>query len=137
MSTNFEKIESILWRLSNLPLRLLPLWIEALGAGIFLNLLIESNPGFKEKLKELGNKVFRFEVRDIKKSFYLIIKDGSASLLPHYNGEPDVTMDGDSSTLFGLIMGRVDPDTVFFTRRLMISGDTAVAVHFKNILNSL
>jgi predicted lipid carrier protein YhbT len=46
-------------------------------------------------------------------------------------------MTGDTSILFGLLLNKVDPDTIFFTRKLMISGDTAVAVHFKNILNSL
>ena len=132
-----EKLERILWRLSGPPLRFMPLWVEVLGASIFFNFLLDSNPRFREKIKELGDKVFLFEIKDIKKAFYLIVEKGETNLLPHYKGKPDVTMTGDTSTLFGLLMNRVDPDTIFFTRELMISGDTAAAVHFKNILNSL
>ncbi len=132
-----EKLERIFWRLSAPSLRLMPLWVEVLGASIFLNVLLNSNPKFKEKIKELGDKVFLFEIKDIKKSFYMIVENGEISLLPHYKGKPDVTMTGDASILFGLLLNKVDPDTIFFTRKLMISGDTAVAVHFKNILNSL
>ena len=132
-----EKLERMFWKFSNLPLRLLPLWVEVLGASIFFSLLLDSNPRFKEKIKELGNKVFLFEIKDINKGFYMVIENGETKLLPHYKGKPDVTMTGDTSTLFGLLLNRLDPDTIFFTRELMISGDTAVAVHFKNILNSL
>ncbi len=132
-----EKLERILWRLSGAPLRLMPLWVDVLGASIFFNFLLTSNPRFKEKIKELGDKVFLFEIKDIKKAFYLIIENGETNLLPHYKGKPDVTMTGNASILFGLLLNRIDPDTIFFTRKLMISGDTAVAVHFKNILNSL
>jgi predicted lipid carrier protein YhbT len=132
-----EKLERIFWKLSQLPLRLLPLWIEALGASIFFTLFLEGNPLFKEKIKELGDKVFLFEVKDIQKSFYLIIAEGETRLLPYFKGKPDVIMTGDAPILFGLLLNRIDPDTIFFTRQLMISGDTAVAVHFKNILNSL
>ena len=132
-----EKLERIFWRLSAPSLRFMPLWVEVLGASIFLNVLLNSNPKFKEKIKELGDKVFLFEIKDIKKFFYMIIENGETSLLPHYKGKPDVTMTGDASILFGLLLNKVDPDTIFFTRKLMISGDTAVAVHFKNILNCL
>jgi predicted lipid carrier protein YhbT len=111
--------------------------VEVLGASIFFSLLLDSNPRFKERIKELGSKVFLFEIKDINKTFYMIIENGETKLLPHYKGKPDVTMSGDTATLFGLLLNRLDPDTIFFTRELMISGDTAVAVHFKNILNSL
>ena len=137
MSNNLERVESVFWQITNLPLRILPLWVEVLGASIFFSLLLDSNPKFKERIKELGSKVFLFEIKDINKAFYMIIENGETKLLPHYKGKPDVTMTGDTSTLFGLLLNRLDPDTIFFTRELMISGDTAVAVHFKNILNSL
>ena len=46
-------------------------------------------------------------------------------------------MKGETSVLFRLLLGKEDPDTVFFSRRLEIEGDTAAAICFKNILNSL
>ena len=50
---------------------------------------------------------------------------------------PDVVMKGDALVLIDVLRGKEDPDTVFFSRRLEVSGDTAVAVHFKNILSSI
>ncbi|MFQ5901970.1 MAG: SCP2 domain-containing protein, partial [Thermodesulfobacteriota bacterium] len=116
---------------------ILPLWIETLVAGIFITLTLEGNSKFKERLKDMGSKVFFFEARDIKKSFYILMDDGEIKVIPHYKGEPHVTMRGDTKTLLGLLLNKVDPDTVFFSRELEISGDTSAAIHFKNILNSL
>jgi predicted lipid carrier protein YhbT len=50
---------------------------------------------------------------------------------------PDVTMRGNVTVLLDVLSGKVDPDTVFFSRKLEIEGDTATAIHFKNILASL
>ena len=36
-----------------------------------------------------------------------------------------------------LIADREDPDTLFFQRRLRMSGDTALGVHLKNFLASV
>ncbi|MEK7851570.1 MAG: SCP2 sterol-binding domain-containing protein, partial [Deltaproteobacteria bacterium] len=74
---------------------------------------------------------------DIDKSFYMTIKDGKVTIRPHYAGTPDVTMRGETAVLAGLMLNRVDPDTVFFSRKLQITGSTDVALWFKNILASL
>ncbi|MBI5286491.1 MAG: SCP2 sterol-binding domain-containing protein [Deltaproteobacteria bacterium] len=132
-----EKVKEKALKAINLPLRFIPLWLEAIGAGVFIAIIIDRNPGFKERLKEIDDKIFLFEATDIGKGFYLHIKDGDIRTIPYSTRDPDVTMRGETSILFGLLLGKIDPDTVFFSRRLGISGDTAVAVHFKNILNSL
>lgn len=124
-------------QLATIVLRFLPLWIEAIGAGVFISTIIDRNPGFKERLTEIDDKLFLFEATDIGKGFYLHIKDGDIRTIPYSTRNPDVKMRGEASILFGLLLGKIDPDTVFFSRQLEISGDTAVAVHFKNILNSL
>ncbi len=129
--------EDLLWKALSLPARFLPSWIGAIGAGVFISFVTERNPEFRERLKEIEGKVFYFEATDIGKSFYMVIRPSGISILPHYAGKPDVMMKGGVKTLFSLLQGREDPDTVFFSRRLAITGDTAVAVHFKNILNSL
>lgn len=132
-----ERLEDIILKVINLPIRFVPSWIGAIGAGVFIALVTERNPEFCERLKELKGRVFYFEARDIDKSFYMMIREDGISIQPHYRGKVDVTMKGEAKTLFALLLGREDPDTVFFSRRLAISGDTAAAVHFKNILNSL
>ncbi|HBO84404.1 MAG: hypothetical protein A2073_07760 [Deltaproteobacteria bacterium GWC2_42_11] len=118
-------------------LKFMPLWIEAIGMGVFMGAILDSNPTFKERLKELGDKVFLFTASDIKKNFYFHIKDGDIKVIPNFAGNVDVTMQGETNVLFGLLLGKEDPDTVFFSRKLIINGDTASAIHFKNILNNL
>jgi len=136
-----ERVKEVLatWNLQpgTVFLRFIPLWLEALVAGVFASTIIDRNPAFKERLKEIDDKIFLFEATDIGKGFYLYIKDGDIRVIPHSARNPDVTMRGETSILFGLLLGKMDPDTVFFSRKLEVSGDTAIAVHFKNILNSL
>lgn len=129
--------ERIFWKLITLPFRFTPPWVGAIGAGVFIGLITDRNPELREMLKELEGKVFLFEAKDIGKRFYMVVKGDGIHIQPHYRGEPHVTMKGTTDVLFNLLLGREDPDTVFFSRRLEITGDTALAVHFKNILNSL
>lgn len=119
------------------PLRLTPLWIEAIGMGAVMGAIVDGNKRLKERLKEINDKVFLFEAVDLNKKIYMRIKDGNIGIIPHLAKGPDVVMKGETKVLFGLLLGKEDPDTVFFSRRLEISGDTATAICFKNILNSL
>jgi predicted lipid carrier protein YhbT len=129
-----ERLKQTFYDAVKPPLRLMPLWMEAIGAGVFISSIVEGNPKFKERLKELSGKVFLFEAKDIKKSFYLVIKEGEIKIVPHILGEPHVVMRGEARVLMDLLLGKEDPDTVFFSRRLEINGDTAAALLFKNIL---
>jgi len=132
-----DKLKEMISRGMSLPLKAMPLWMEAIGVGVFISSIVESHPGFKERLAGLDGKVFRFEATDIKKSFYLQIKDCDIKVRPHMDRKPDVVMRGEVKTLTEVLLGKVDPDTVFFSRRLEINGDTAAAIHFKNILAAL
>ncbi|MEK7773930.1 MAG: SCP2 sterol-binding domain-containing protein [Deltaproteobacteria bacterium] len=132
-----KKIKGMLIKSMNIPLKIMPLWMEAIGAGVIISTMTDKNPRFKERLREIDGKVFLFEAKDIKKRFYLHIRDGGIKVAPHFAGTPDVVMTGNVKTLADVLLGREDPDTVFFSRRLEISGDTAVAIHFKNILAAL
>src|SRR3989338_3071226 len=132
-----ERLKEKVLKALNLPLKLIPLWIEAIGMGAVMGAIVDGNKRFKERLKEIDNKIFLFEAVDLNKKFYLRIKDGDIKIIPHLAKEPDVVMKGETKVFFGLLLGKEDPDTVFFSRKLEISGDTADAIHFKNILNSM
>ena len=132
-----ERIKTSFLKMLKLPLKLTPLWIEAIGMGAIMGVIVDSNKRFKERLREIDDKIFLFEAVDLNKKFYLRIKDGDIKIIPHLAKKPDVIMKGETKTFFGLLLGKEDPDTVFFSRKLEISGDTAAAIHFKNILNSL
>ena len=132
-----ERIKTSFLKMLKLPLKLTPLWIEAIGMGAIMGVILDSNKRFKERLREIDDKIFLFEAVDLNKKFYLRIKDGDIKIIPHITKIPDVVMKGETKVFFGLLLGKEDHDTVFFSRKLEISGDTAAAIHFKNILNSL
>ncbi len=133
----FKALKAVVLKGVTLSLKVVPLWMEAIGAGAVIAAVTERHPGFKDKLAGLEGKVFKFEAVDIGKAFYLRIKDRDISVVVHIAGSPDVTMRGEVKVLLDVFTGRVDPDTVFFSRRLEITGDTAAAVHLKNILAAL
>lgn len=132
-----EKIREKLVKSMSLPLKAIPLWMEAIGVGVFIAQIVDAHPNFKERLGEIDDKVFMFEARDIGKKFFLHIKDKEVKVVPHMLRAPDVEMRGEVKVLLDVLTGKEDPDTVFFSRKLEISGDTAVAIHFKNILAGL
>lgn len=119
------------------PLKFIPRSLQCIGLGSFLAFELEKGLAITNKLREIDGKTFLFEATDIEKRFYMTIKDGKVTVRPHYAGIPDVTMRGETAVLTGLLLNRVDPDTVFFSRRLQITGGTETAILFKNILASL
>ena len=132
-----KKIKSKLYKSMNLPLKAMPSWMEAIGAGVFVAHILENNPRFRQRLGEVDDKVFLFEAKDVGKKFFLHIKDKDIKVHPHSSRTPDVTMSGNVSVLMDVMLGKEDPDTVFFSRKLEITGDTATAIHFKNLLAAL
>ena len=132
-----KKIKDKLYKTMNLPLKAMPSWMEAIGAGVFVAHILENNPRFRQRLGEVDDKVFLFEAKDVGKKFFLHIKDKDIKVHPHSSRTPDVTMSGNVSVLMDVLLGKEDPDTVFFSRKLEITGDTATAIHFKNLLAAL
>lgn len=51
--------------------------------------------------------------------------------------EADATLSIDSFSATQLVQQQVDPDTLFFQRKLKISGDTELAHHVKNTIDTL
>jgi|AntDeeMinimDraft_5_1070356.scaffolds.fasta_scaffold00710_19 predicted lipid carrier protein YhbT len=49
----------------------------------------------------------------------------------------DATIHGDGIALLLIATRRLDPDTLFFQRRLMVTGDTELALHARNLLDTL
>ncbi len=122
----------------NGPLRVMPRFIEAIGAGVVISNLLGSRPDVKERLKALGGKVFLFKVLDLGKTFNLCFDDkGEVSVVPNVEGKPDVIMRAETSVLLELFLGEEDPDTVFFSRRFEINGDTSAAILLKNIMAAI
>jgi predicted lipid carrier protein YhbT len=132
-----KKLVDAAFEALRLPFKAAPLWMEAAAVGVYISAVMRAKPELSERFKELGDRLFMFEATDAEKAFYIRFKDGEAKVVPHTLKKPDVIMRGTVKTLAGVLTGRVDPDTVFFSRELEINGDTAAALHLKNILSSL
>jgi O2-independent ubiquinone biosynthesis accessory factor UbiT len=127
--------------LSNLlltPLKFIPQPATAVSLGIILNLFFSRYPDLKEQLSSLTGKIFEFEVEDLEESYYMMADDqGGVTIHTYCDNIPHVTMSGSSSAFLSLLFQTTDPDSLFFSRALNLSGETDTGLHFKNILNNV
>ena len=90
--------------------------------------------GLRSALEPLRGKVLRLELKQIGFGPQLTIHGwGIRPAL----GRPDVTVRASLRDYFALALRREDPDTLFFTRRLVIEGDTELGLVVKNALDSI
>lgn len=88
----------------------------------------------KAKFAPLRGKVLRLEVRGLPFAPQLTLD--AIGLRPAF-GRPDVTIRAAARDYLALALRREDPDTLFFTRRIVIEGDTALGLEIKNALDGL
>jgi O2-independent ubiquinone biosynthesis accessory factor UbiT len=88
----------------------------------------------KEKLAPLRGRVLRLEVPGLP--FAPQVTMDTIGLRPAF-GRPDVTVRASLADYAALALGREDADTLFFTRRLVMEGDTALGLELRNALDAL
>jgi predicted lipid carrier protein YhbT len=102
----------------------------ALNAGICL--------GFVERsaLEPLLGKTVSLEATDLGTRVQ-VAYDGR--LFKAYRGSApaDLTIRATASGFLALALRREDPDTLFFTRRLVMTGDTDLGLVVKNLLDAI
>jgi predicted lipid carrier protein YhbT len=92
-------------------------------------------PGrLRSALAPLRGKVLRLEIAGLGFGPQLTL-DG-IGLRPAF-GKPDVTLRASLADFAALALRREDPDTLFFTRRLVLEGDTALGLEIRNALDAL
>jgi predicted lipid carrier protein YhbT len=92
-------------------------------------------PGaLRDALTPLRGKVLRLEIAGLGFGPQLTLD--FIGLRPAF-GKPDVTVRASLADYAALALRREDPDTLFFTRRLVIEGDTDLGVALKNALDAL
>lgn len=117
-----------------LPLRLIPDAVHTeLFARVF-NHLLRGQP-LAARLPEIDGKSVCIHIRDAATELYFRIEQGR--LRPAASGRADVRISGKVEDFWQLATRREDPDTLFFSRRLCIEGDTATGLHVKNLLDAL
>ena len=87
------------------------------------------------RLEPLRGKVIRIELSGLR--FGPQFSIAGNCLVPVPFGPADVTIRAGLRDYVALALRREDPDSLFFTRRLVIEGDTELGLTVKNALDSL
>lgn len=120
------------------PLKLLPQPVTAVALGVILNAFFNHYPELKERLQEMEGKIFHFDVEDLYQSFYMVVDpEGLVRIHTYSDDPPHVTMAGSSEAFLSLLFGSSDPDSLFFSRQLKLSGETDTGLRFKNLLDNV
>lgn len=88
-----------------------------------------------KRLAQLHGKRVCLRITDADRSLYWRIDHGR--LRPTEAGGYDVRISGNTLDFLHLATRAEDPDTLFFSRRLAIEGDTHTGLHIKNLLDAL
>ncbi|HIJ85111.1 MAG: SCP2 protein [Magnetococcales bacterium] len=120
------------------PLKIIPQPVTAVSLSIILNLFFARYPELKERLGELDGKIFQFEIEDLGESLYMNVDDaGQLRIHTYCDNIPHVTMSGKASAFLSLLFHTSDPDSLFFSRQLKLSGETDTGLRFKNLLDNI
>ena len=97
------------------------------------------NKVFTQAIKEgeldfLFDKWIVIKVNDIGLNFSLSLKDNQ--LIYRLIGESDLVLAGNSCEFLQLLAKKQDPDSLFFQRKLKMSGSTELGLFVKNFLDS-
>ena len=121
-----EPLRAMLARLPHYPASaafslLLTLWLgEHLGA---------------DALPELAGRRIKIRVSDM--GVTLLFRVAPDGFVPCGDGETDLTLAATAEDFLALALRREDPDTLFFSRRLVMEGDTELGLLVKNTLDAL
>lgn len=84
--------------------------------------------------EELNGRSFAITVSDLGMRHVFCCRDGR--FRPHWSEQTDLEFCAKAVDFLGLLRGKTDADTLFFQRRLQISGDTELGLIVKNWLDA-
>jgi len=91
-----------------------------------------------EGLQPIHGKRFLFCTPGGELRLIMRIEDHKAYVeRPPGDQDADVTIRGDLAALAALCLGLEDTDSLFFSRRLLLTGDTSTGLLFKNVMANL
>jgi len=90
-----------------------------------------------DTLHMLEGRSLRIHVADAHVRFDYTWRDQAFRAARHGDAEPDLTIRADAVDFYHLLQRTEDPDTLFFSRRLVIEGDTELGLMVKNTLDSI
>lgn len=115
--------------------RRIPHGCQQLSLELFLNLFFTSHR-HRDDLDFLEGHLLAIEVEDLNWRWPITVRNHSIQVLPK-TSPADTVIRSQFSDLLALMFQEVDPDTLFFQRRLVIEGETEVGLGFKNFIEGL
>lgn len=134
-TSNNKKSHHLLPAPFSLPLRIIPTGIHNRALVLILNNI------FYKDLKEgeldfLQDKVIHITIKDAGIDYRFTLNENK--LIPaNTNQSPDLVLQGTIYDYLLLASRREDTDTLFFSRRLHMQGDTELGLFVKNFLDGL
>ncbi|MFN7087203.1 MAG: SCP2 domain-containing protein [Burkholderiales bacterium] len=104
----------------------------AFAALLTLQLGEHINPA---ALPELADKKIRLRIKDLGIALTFQAKPEGFSACS--GGETDLTITATAQDFLALALRHEDPDTLFFSRRLVMEGDTELGLLLKNTLDAM
>lgn len=104
-------------------------------ATLFLNQSLGSTITAGQ-LEFLEHRILRIAITDVDGACLLSLQRGRLKILPP-GSNPEVTIRASVEDFGLLATRRIDADTLFFQRRLVIEGDVALGLMVKNYLDAL
>lgn len=87
------------------------------------------------ELDFLQGRWLGIEIRDLGLSWATTVEHGKLCVASR--NDADVWFRGDANDLVLVAARRLDPDTLFFQRRLVIEGDTELGLEVKNLMDAI
>jgi len=117
--------------------RKLPQWPHALALVGGLNAALKMNLLPESELALLEDKLFRVRVLDTGGEACYTYRNGLFRPVFSPQREPDLAFSANLSAYLQLLARQEDPDTLFFSRELEITGDTELGLVVKNMLDAV
>jgi predicted lipid carrier protein YhbT len=120
-----------------LPLKLIPIPVHSTVLTTALNVLFADRIQEDGEFEFLRDRVLAIKVRDAQVEYWFRYA-GPAGFVPSPSAQPpDLTISGTIYDFLALATRREDSDTLFFHRRVVMEGDTALGLELKNLLDGM
>lgn len=116
------------------PLQLTPFSMKKQGLQQLLNWQFHHALAEGE-LNFLEGHGLGIEIRDLGLCWVTTVEQGKLQVVDR--ADADVWFRGDANDLLLIAARRLDPDTLFFQRRLIIEGDTELGLEVKNLMDAI
>ena len=88
------------------------------------------------ELNFLNRRIASVTVTDMEFSFSMTLNNNRVQIMVPAQAA-EVTLRADQEALLQMLHNEADPDTLFFRRRLLITGDTELGLYLKNLIDSI